>query len=164
MAENEKTAIRINLPERAFPIVFCGTLVGFSLGSYRGGRIAGKKFLAENAHRAPKTVQGWYFYNKTKNYRIMQRSLTTGLLDASKIGGIALVWVAASSYTERLRKNIGVDSVYYKPLDELAGAISTVTATSILYKLPKPIVKRLASIAIPSSLLMSTLIIFKQIL
>ncbi|EIM21893.1 hypothetical protein WALSEDRAFT_7957, partial [Wallemia mellicola CBS 633.66] len=85
--------IRINLPERAFPIVFCGTLVGFSLGSYRGGRIAGKKFLAENAHRAPKTVQGWYFYNKTKNYRIMQRSLTTGLLDASKIGGIALVWV-----------------------------------------------------------------------
>lgn len=40
--------------------------VGFFSGLYTGSHKAGLVFMAENAHRRPDTVQGWYFYNKTK--------------------------------------------------------------------------------------------------
>lgn len=51
----------------------------------RGGRAAGLRFLAENAHNPPKTVRGWYFYNKTKNYRMMWAGLRDGTRGAVSI-------------------------------------------------------------------------------
>ena len=68
---------------RASPLVLpvvCAS-VGMALGFYRGGRMASLRFLAENAHRAPKTIKGWYLYNKTKNYRIMYGGLKGGAKD-----------------------------------------------------------------------------------
>ncbi|TIA92843.1 hypothetical protein E3P92_01256 [Wallemia ichthyophaga] len=146
--ETESNVIRLTIPERSFPIVFCASLVGFSLGSYRGGRLAGKKFLAENAHRAPKTVQGWYFYNKTKNYKIMQMSLKNGLVDGSKMGGIGLLWVLGSVGAEKARQRAGLGDSVYRPIDDLSGSLSTVAATSIVYKLKTPAIKRLTGIAV----------------
>ena len=72
-------------PERrvsplVLPVV-CAS-AGMALGVYRGGRMASLRFLAENAHRAPKTVKGWYFYNKTKNYRMLYGGLKAGAKDA----------------------------------------------------------------------------------
>src|SRR5258708_475959 len=61
--------------------VVCAS-AGMALGVYRGGRMAGLRFLAENAHRAPETVKGWYFYNKTKNYRVVYGGLKEGGKDA----------------------------------------------------------------------------------
>ena len=61
--------------------VVCAS-VGMALGFYRGGRMASLRFLAENAHRAPKTIKGWYLYNKTKNYRILYGGLKDGAKDA----------------------------------------------------------------------------------
>lgn len=162
--ETESNVIRLTIPERSFPIVFCASLVGFSLGSYRGGRLAGKKFLAENAHRAPKTVQGWYFYNKTKNYKIMQMSLKNGLVDGSKMGGIGLLWVLGSVGAEKARQRAGLGDSVYRPIDDLSGSLSTVAATSIVYKLKTPAIKRLTGIAVLASVSMSTLIQLKQIL
>src|SRR5690348_16164592 len=46
-------------------------LFGFLTGSYTGGQRSSLQYLAENAHRLPRTVQGWYFYHKRKNYRVM---------------------------------------------------------------------------------------------
>lgn len=40
--------------------------LGFFSGFYMKSSKAGLVFMAENAHRRPETVQGWYFYNKTK--------------------------------------------------------------------------------------------------
>jgi hypothetical protein len=69
---------------RVSPVVLpvvCAS-VGMALGFYRGGRMASLRFLAENAHRAPKTFKGWYLYNKTKNYRMMYGGLKDGVKDA----------------------------------------------------------------------------------
>lgn len=49
----------ISLPLTAFGL-------GFLTGMYNSANKAGLVFMAENAHRRPDTVQGWYFYNKTK--------------------------------------------------------------------------------------------------
>jgi hypothetical protein len=53
----------------AGPIVaipFTGFALGFGAGVYQSAKRASLVFMAENAHRRPDTVQGWYFYNKTK--------------------------------------------------------------------------------------------------
>lgn len=59
------------------PILACS--VGFLNGASRSGRTASRVFLAENAHRTPSTYQGWYFYNKTKNYHVILKSVQGGL-------------------------------------------------------------------------------------
>lgn len=48
-------------------------LIGFAAGAYNNASRAGLIFMAENAHRRPDTVQGWFFYNKTK---VSQRQCT----------------------------------------------------------------------------------------
>ena len=74
----------VTVERRVSPLVLpvvCAS-AGMALGVYRGGRMASLRFLAENAHRAPKTVKGWYFYSKTKNYRMMYGGLKEGAKDA----------------------------------------------------------------------------------
>lgn len=51
-------------PEMAIPMT--GATLGFIAGFYTAATKSGLVFMAENAHRRPNTVQGWYFYNKTK--------------------------------------------------------------------------------------------------
>jgi hypothetical protein len=67
------------------------------LGFIRGSREAGLQFLAENAHRQPTTVRGWYFYNKTKNYQMIWSGLKMGGRDAvslclSVIGSVFILY------------------------------------------------------------------------
>lgn len=50
----------------AMGIPLAAAILGFSTGFYQAAKRAGLVFMAENAHRRPDTVQGWYFYNKTK--------------------------------------------------------------------------------------------------
>ncbi|KDN44952.1 hypothetical protein K437DRAFT_263085 [Tilletiaria anomala UBC 951] len=49
----------VTLPASSFTL-------GFVTGLYTSANRASLVFMAENAHRRPETVQGWYFYNKTK--------------------------------------------------------------------------------------------------
>lgn len=79
--------------------------VGTAIGLVRGSRAAGLRFLAENAHRPPTTVQGWYFYKKTKNYKMMLGGLRKAGTDAAKLGFTALAWV---TFEEGLRQ-VGQD-------------------------------------------------------
>lgn len=74
---------------------------------FRGGRREGLRYLAENAHRAPTTLQGWYFYNKTKNYRVMLGALKGAGSDGMRLGLTAVGWVAF----EQLLGRVGLDDV-----------------------------------------------------
>jgi hypothetical protein len=61
----------------AMGIPLAGAILGFSTGFYQAAKRAGLVFMAENAHRRPDTVQGWYFYNKTKvgtQWRVLQNA------------------------------------------------------------------------------------------
>jgi hypothetical protein len=51
-------------PILAIPLT--GFTFGFGTGLYQSAKRSSLVFMAENAHRRPDTVQGWYFYNKTK--------------------------------------------------------------------------------------------------
>ena len=68
-------------------------LTGITIGLFRGSRTSSLRFLAENAHRAPRTVRGWYLYNKTKNYRVVLGGLKGAGADATRLGLTAAGWV-----------------------------------------------------------------------
>ncbi len=91
---NELPAVRINIPRRYYLLPGAAVLTGISIGLFRGSRTASLRFLAENAHRPPKTVRGWYLYNKTKNYRVLLGGLKEAGADATKLGLTAAAWVA----------------------------------------------------------------------
>lgn len=99
--------IRIYINPRFYQLPGAAMLVGTTIGMVRGARRASLRFLAENAHRPPKTLRGWYFYKKTKNYRMMLGGLQEGGRDASKLGLTAIGWVGA----EEALKRVGWDDV-----------------------------------------------------
>lgn len=80
-----------------------GSFWGFSIGAFLGGRQSGLQYLAENAHKLPTTVQGWYFYHKTKNYRIMLGGVKRGIRFAGKTGGLCLMYGALEAALDDVR-------------------------------------------------------------
>jgi len=101
--------------------------IGTAIGLVRGSRAAGLRFLAENAHRPPTTVQGWYFYNKTKNYKMMLGGLSKAGKDATKLGFTALAWVTFEE---------GLSQVGWHGIGEIGAGIGTAGVFSGIYQLP----------------------------
>ncbi|KAL7752394.1 hypothetical protein RI367_001928 [Sorochytrium milnesiophthora] len=120
---------------RFVTMTFLGSMWGFAMGTAIGARRAGMQYLAENAHRLPVTKQGWYFYHKTKNYRILLGSVQHGARYALRIGSI----VALFSATE-----IGLDLATRKEemwSTAMAGAFSA-TVYALTTRLPPASRKR----------------------
>ena len=97
-----KRTIRINVPPHVYILPGTAFVVGAMIGLRRGARTASMQFLAENVHRPPTTVQGWYFYNKTKNYRVLFGGLKEAGMDALRLGTTAAGWVCFEEGMKRL--------------------------------------------------------------
>jgi len=117
------------LHSRYFILPVSAAIMGTLIGAVRGSRQASLRFLAENAHRPPTTVQGWYFYNKTKNYRRMAAGLQEGGVNAMKLGAAALVWVGIEDGLERCGKP-------WDETRELGAGVGTAGIFGLLYRLP----------------------------
>lgn len=79
----------------AFAIT-AGIVGGFS-GLYEGVKSSSLRYLTENGHRLPKTVGGWYFYHKKKNYVMIINGCKAGVKTGAKysvaVGGFfGLEW------------------------------------------------------------------------
>jgi len=98
-----RDAFHLAIPPRLILLPGAAILAGTVIGLVRGSRRVSLQFLAENAHRPPRTVQGWYFYNKTKNYKVMLGGLQQAGVDASKLCVTALGWVAIEESLERVQ-------------------------------------------------------------
>ncbi|KAG1820419.1 uncharacterized protein BJ212DRAFT_1266563 [Suillus subaureus] len=117
------------LESRYFILPASAALVGVFIGAVRGSRLASLRFLAENAHRPPKTIRGWYLYNKTKNYKRMAAGLSSGGKDGVKLGVTALVWVGIEDGLGRCGKP-------FDDLKEVGAGVGTAGAFSVVYRLP----------------------------
>lgn len=123
-------AIRLYIPRELYMIPLATTNTGLVLGFLRGSRQASLRYLAENAHRAPKTVEEWYFYHKTKNYRVLLGGLKQSGKDGLRLGATGVVWVGIEQATTR----VGLQD--YKEICAgvgLAGAVAAV-CKSISYQ------------------------------
>ncbi|CUM65470.1 uncharacterized protein PRCAT00003112001 [Priceomyces carsonii] len=54
--------------ERMKAVASVSALIGGMTGLYEGIKTSSLRYLAENGHRLPRNVGGWYFYHKRKNY------------------------------------------------------------------------------------------------
>ncbi|GAA5831783.1 hypothetical protein JCM11251_003880 [Rhodosporidiobolus azoricus] len=84
--EPQPLSDKVVIPVAAF-------VFGFTSGLVSSSKLASKQFLAENAHRLPTTVQGWYFYQKTKNYRVLYSGLKGGFRTGLRLGAWTTAFV-----------------------------------------------------------------------
>ncbi|KAF8138223.1 hypothetical protein EV363DRAFT_516276 [Boletus edulis] len=132
MATNDEVEVYDATPilhSRYFILPASAAIMGTLIGAVRGSRRASLRYLAENAHRPPTTVQGWYFYNKTKNYRRMAAGLQEGGLNAMKLGVAALVWVGVEDGLERCGQP-------WAEAKELGAGVGTASVFAVVYRLP----------------------------
>ena len=135
MGENAKpgsSAIRINLSNPTLLLVpVCASTFGFVSGLLTSSQKASLQFLAENAHRQPSTLQGWYFYNKTKNYRVALAGLKGGLSTAARLGGWTAGFVAVQ---EAASIGLGVGEAQG---GAVSGTILAVAASALCERIAK---------------------------
>ncbi|WFC94447.1 hypothetical protein MBRA1_001077 [Malassezia brasiliensis] len=102
--EPKEPPLTVHLPLSTL-LVSCAFGIGFASGVLGGARRTALVYLAENAHRLPRTVQGWYFYNKTKYYRMIlggvQQGAHTGLQLAGWTAGYCLLDVMSEHARQR---------------------------------------------------------------
>ncbi|TKY87084.1 hypothetical protein EX895_003761 [Sporisorium graminicola] len=141
-------AISPVLPSTAFGL-------GLVSGVLTSGKRAGLVFMAENAHRLPDTVQGWYFYSKTKNYKVLLGAAKGGLRQGARLGIWTTGFCFAERFAELTRASLQTQFASsgsavvpeearegFKVLGHwtdgaLAGVVTAAAATA-LYRLPKP--------------------------
>ncbi|BEJ11978.1 hypothetical protein CspHIS471_0204380 [Cutaneotrichosporon sp. HIS471] len=133
--------------------------IGFFLGARRGAVKARLQFLAENAHRQPTTIQGWYFYTKTRNYRVFFAACKYGARYSLGLGAAALAFTTAEEYIGYRREKHfpKASDAFATPVDPkrtswrkgpphiedgmLAGSLLTIFA-GMAYRLPNPLLIR----------------------
>ncbi|RKP05224.1 hypothetical protein THASP1DRAFT_20052 [Thamnocephalis sphaerospora] len=102
-----------------------GAFWGFAFGAFLGGRQSGLQYLAENAHKLPRTKEGWYFYHKTKNYRVLLGATRQGMRYAGRTGAICLLYSGAEAWMDRMRGHTS-------PLHSIASGVTTASVYALL--------------------------------
>jgi len=99
---------RLSIPFAFRLPVLTGTsmVVGGLLGSLVGGHRAAMVFRAENSHRQPTTTKGWYFYHKSKNYRVAFGAATAAASHAARVGAWVAMFVVFEDAVDRLRGRV----------------------------------------------------------
>ncbi|KAI1318362.1 hypothetical protein EDD11_006700 [Mortierella claussenii] len=103
---------------------------GFILGGVIGSRQTGMQYLAENAHRLPKNMEGWYFYHKRKNYRMAWGALQKGAVYATKTGALVGLFEVLEASADFYRG--GADF-----LNSMMAGVASGAIFAVANKLPK---------------------------
>ncbi|KAF9964412.1 hypothetical protein BGZ70_006495 [Mortierella alpina] len=103
---------------------------GFMLGGVIGSRQSGMQYLAENAHRLPKNMEGWYFYHKRKNYRMIWGALQKGAVYSAKTGALVGLFEILEASADFYRG--GADL-----LNSMMAGIASGAIFSVANKLPR---------------------------
>ncbi|CAE6434426.1 unnamed protein product [Rhizoctonia solani] len=136
----ETGKIRINVPARYYLVPGACLTTGFVLGLARGARQASLRFLAENAHRRPTTVQGWYFYKKTKNYRVMWGGLKGGGSVGLKMAAFGGLWVGLEQGSLVLGERMsGTTGEWIAQAREVVAGVGSAGLVLVGYRLPRPV-------------------------
>lgn len=89
--ENRNERFHLTPKDRILALVTTSALIGGMAGFYDGVKSSSLRYLTENAHRLPRTVGGWYFYHKKKNYIMVvsgvKRAVKTGFKFGGAVGG-----------------------------------------------------------------------------
>ncbi|KAI9500002.1 hypothetical protein BX070DRAFT_237926 [Coemansia spiralis] len=111
----------------------CG--IGALCGGYLGGQLAGRQYLAERAHRLPTTADGWYFYQKWKNYKVTLGAMKGAAKYGAKIGSCVFAFSAVEALVDHA---IGEAQM----MSSAVAGLSTAVGVSLVSRLPRSSAKR----------------------
>ncbi|KAJ1822565.1 hypothetical protein LPJ56_000671 [Coemansia sp. RSA 2599] len=127
--------LRLETDDRIALMTLLSGGVGALCGGYLGGQLAGRQYLAERAHRLPNTVQGWYFYQKWKNYRVLLGAMKGAARYSGKVGGCVLAYAAIEAAVDRV---VGETQVFSSALAGIGSALGM----SAIARLPRSSARR----------------------
>lgn len=106
---------RFHLPpsQRLGAVAMMGGFVGVLSGFYEGIKVGSLRYLTENSHRLPRTVGGWYFYHKKKNYVMI-------------VGGCKAAIVHGFKFSAAMTGLFGLEAA----IDEIRGTIDCFSTTA----------------------------------
>lgn len=115
---------------RMLSVIIATTSFGFLSGFYSGYKRSALRFLAENSHRMPKTVQGWYYYHKNKNYHVLSGGMATGFKYSAIMTGCGIAFFGLEAYLDHARGTIDF-------FNTLSAAVAAGSVYSIFYRLSR---------------------------
>lgn len=128
-------------------------IIGFVNGFWLGYGQRSVQFLAENAHRQPKTRAGWYLYQRKKHQEVLSYGISKGFRMSSKVMLISFSFLSIERLSEIfLTKN---EQSFINPL--ISSTIVSLLVSRSL-KLDLPYTKRVLKVSLLGSLIYSTLI------
>ncbi|KAG7663452.1 uncharacterized protein J8A68_002999 [[Candida] subhashii] len=80
-------------------------VTGMMKGFFEGLKTSSVRYLVENGHRLPKTVGGWYFYHKKKNYVMLVESTKVAIKQSLKYSGVITGFFGLEYLFDRSRNN-----------------------------------------------------------
>ncbi|KAK7203930.1 hypothetical protein BZA70DRAFT_291012 [Myxozyma melibiosi] len=136
-------------------LLISSLFITIPLGAYRGANLSGLQFLAENSHRLPGNVQGWYFYHKRKNYVMMFNAMkmsfsftVQGLAFTAGLFGIEAALDTARGQVDFLNTTAGAGFVGYLyarrhklPWRQVKSTIKTGAKMGMVYGLAQDLVR-----------------------
>ncbi|KAJ7638600.1 hypothetical protein FB45DRAFT_740467 [Roridomyces roridus] len=125
-SHNPRTSYKLTISSRLYTVPLGAVLLGAVIGVNRGARLASLRFLAENAHRTPHTQKGWYYYHKTKNYRVILGALRGATRDGLYLGTVTAGWVGLEE---------GLRAVGWGPVAMSGAGLGTAGIFCALYRL-----------------------------
>ncbi|RHZ79249.1 hypothetical protein Glove_150g53 [Diversispora epigaea] len=120
----------IQLFDRLMAITAISLGWGFLIGTYTGAKAAGLQYLAENAHKPPKTKGEWYFYHKHKNVRMILGGFQSGFRLSRKTGLVCLSFGVIEGGLDELRK----ENDFF---NSCAAGLASALIISGFYRLPR---------------------------
>ncbi|KAJ2877049.1 hypothetical protein FB639_003833 [Coemansia asiatica] len=135
--------LRLDTDDRIALMTLLSTGIGALCGGYLGGQLSGRQYLAERAHRLPNTVQGWYFYQKWKNYRVLLGAMKGAARYGGKVGGCVLAYATIEAAVDRI---VGETQA----LSSVVAGLGSAVGISVIARLPRSSVRRacLAGLAV----------------
>lgn len=95
--------------ERMKAFAAVGGVIGGLSGFYSGIKQASLRYLTENGHRLPRTVGGWYFYHKKKNYVMIIQGFKQGVRLGTKYTGGVLAFFGTELLIDKYLRNGTID-------------------------------------------------------
>lgn len=106
---------RINERFHLFPkqrleaVAIAGGIIGGLSGFYDGITISSLRYLTENGHRLPRTVGGWYFYHKKKNYVMIVDGFKQGFKQGGKLSLAVTGFFGLEAFFDRYIRKDTID-------------------------------------------------------
>ncbi|KAJ2791129.1 hypothetical protein H4R21_006373, partial [Coemansia helicoidea] len=108
---------------------------GALIGGYLGAQQSSRQYLAERAHRLPTTVEGWFFYHKWKNYRVILGGVRRAAHYAPRLAGCVVAFTAAEAALDRALGHVQMAS-------SVVASAATAVAVALAARLPRSSARR----------------------